>query len=288
MSLKGTWFLPCKPGCRPDFTFTAEGPLLLGTVLESFNDPTAVLFSPAADQAAPPISFPEEQTIDETDHKHSETRKGSAGFKILANFLEVASASTTLERERENTLKFGKVDHKVQQYKTPFSQTAINAILEQPAVSKYRVPNFIYKLRPRAVYVVSGLRFAVKAFEVENNDKLDIHARSSIKASPTAVAAATTVPIGGKVSGHGGIDQKGEHSYKTSAGVVFAYRVHVIRRRAKLLSSSSAFMTGTGDSQELEWVEVTKDETDDLEPGSVVTVGEEEDVYCPWTPVRQE
>jgi hypothetical protein len=155
-------------------------------------------------------------------------------------------------------------------------------------VSKYRVPNFIYKLNPRPVYVVSGLRFAVKAFKVENKDETKIHAQGSIKASAAAAAATVSVPIGGEGEAHVNVEQKAEHSYKTAAGVVFAYRVHVIRRRAKLFSSSTAFMTGTGDSKELEFVEVTPDETEDLERDSVLNVGENEDVYCPWTPIGQE
>jgi len=59
-----TWFLP------PDFTFTSEGPIKLGTVLAHPSQPTLVLASLPGDSG---ITLPKEGTITESIHSHEKS-----------------------------------------------------------------------------------------------------------------------------------------------------------------------------------------------------------------------
>ncbi|KAF3405281.1 hypothetical protein DPV78_002614 [Talaromyces pinophilus] len=58
-----TWFLP------PDFTFTTEGPIKLGTILAHPSRPIFILASLPSDTG---IILPEESIIVESNHSHEE------------------------------------------------------------------------------------------------------------------------------------------------------------------------------------------------------------------------
>jgi hypothetical protein len=292
MSNKGIWFLPCSPGCPPDFTYTEGGRLQLGTVLESFNDPTSVLFFPATDEASPSINWPpEEVTGTEKNHEHASTDNSSAGGDILVKFLDIASASSELERKHEHTLKFGKVDHKILQFKWPLSQAVVKAILAQAGIKKHTEPNIFRQLLPKPIYVVSGLRIATASFPVTEVKDSTFHAKLSAKAfasntedgaASVPAGGAASVPVGGKLSGH--IDDKKNisHSYETieGKGVVFAYCMYVIRQRARMFADTSAFMTDQGDSDDIECVEITKG-MEGLDSELIQDVGDGNTVYFP-------
>lgn len=293
MSRKGIWFLPRLPGCAPDFTYTEGGRLQLGTILESFNDPTSILFSPATDNASPAINWPPEETVGiEKNHEHSSTDNNlSVGGKILAKFCSIASASTELEIKREHALKFGKVDHKVVQFKYHLSPPVIQAILAQSSIKTYIAPNVLHQFVPRPIYVISGLRMAKESFSVaESKDftrnaaaSVDILASGSAAGADSApVNAVASAPVGGSISGHVNREKNSSHSYETLEGkeVVFAYSMHVIRQRARLFADSSAFMTDAGDLEGVECVEVTE-ELEGLDKESILELEYGEAVYLP-------
>jgi hypothetical protein len=295
MSKKGIWFLPGSPDCPPDFTYTEGGRLQLGTILESFNDTTSVLFFPATDKASPSIPWPPEHVPGtEKNHEHSSTDESDAGGDILAKFLDIASVSSELEHKHKHTLKFGKVDHKIVEFQYPLSRTVVNAILAQAAIKDHTEPNIFRQLLPKPIYVVSGLRIATASFPVTEVKDSKFLAKFSAKAfasntedeaSSPPTGGAASVPVGGKVSAH--IDDKKniKHSYETiegeaGKGIVFAYCMYVIRRSAKMFADSSAFMTGQGDEDDIECVEVTK-EMEGLDGKLIQDVRDGDSVYFP-------
>lgn len=277
MSTKGIWFLPRVKDSAPVFTFTEGGALQLGTILESFNDPSSVLFFPATEEASPAISWPPEETAGtEKNHEHSNANAGSVGGNILATFLSVAKASAEIELKRQHLLKFGKVDHKIVQFKYPITSAAVQAILKQDAIKRQNSGPFRHFL-PKPIYVVSGLRIATASFTVTEENKPGFHASAEASlldpgsantgtpeaaANPVTDAAlsatASHIPMGGKASGHIDNENTVEHEYETigEKGIVFAYRMHVIRQRASLFADASAFMTDDGDVDPIECVEV--------------------------------
>lgn len=311
MSAKGIWFLPRLPGCAPDFTFTEGGRLQLGVVLESFNDPSSVLFFPATEEASPAIGWPPKETAGiERNHEHNNIQTRSAGGKILAKFLSIASASSEIETKRQSTLEFGKVDHKIVQFQYPLSTAAVQAILKQASIKKLNSGLWRWFL-PKPIYVVSGLRIATESFTVTQENNLNFHegaifevlnsdsanteaangaaedtvnAAAGAAASGVAAAAATHIPVGGELSGHVDDENKTTHAYETigSKGVVFAYSMHVIRQRANMFADSSAFMTGDGDVEDVECVEVTNtvEGLEDMKQESIEELDAGIFVYC--------
>lgn len=59
---------------------------------------------------------------------------------------------------------------------------------------------------------------------------------------------------------------------------MFAYSMHVVRQRARMFADSSAFMTGAGDLDDMECVEVTE-EMEGLDDESVQPIDDGESVY---------
>ncbi|KAL8364679.1 hypothetical protein RB595_003791 [Gaeumannomyces hyphopodioides] len=252
-----SWFLP------PDFTFTADGPLRLGTVIPHPTRPTLVLATPD-DKTSLPVPLPQETILTETNHAHSREATHSTGLKILARFVNLASGSAKVDVSRHRSLHYSAVDHEVCTFAAPLSDAAITAIVALPKVRKH-IDSGIFGKRP--VYVVSGLRIAVSSFTVM------CEADTSVQVQVPAGGPAGAVPVelGGEVSTS--VGEAKTDCYDTAPGIVFAYRLHVIRSKgsthaeAEMFSHRTAFLTGEGDDAELmEVAEVTASVlNDDLE-----------------------
>lgn len=108
------------------------------------------------------------------------------------------------------------------------------------------------------MYVVSGLRIAISSSTVTRE------VGTSVQAQVSAGGPVGTVPVGVGGGVSTSVDKVKRDSYDTAPGIVFAYRLHVIRSEgrthaeAEILSHRTAFLTGEGDDAELmEVAEVT-------------------------------
>ena len=292
MSVKGIWFLPRSPNCPPDFTYTEGGQLQLGTILESFNDPTSILFSPATDHADPVINWPAREVVGlEKNHEHSCFDSNlSAGGNVFAKFFSLAKASSEIEVKRQHALKFGKVDHKIIKFKHHLSPTVVKEILAQPNIKEYIEPstfNLVRRVVQKPIYVVSGLRMVKSSFSVAETKDSNIRIAagsefltSEPRNTPPLALNLSAAHVG--ISGHLGLTRNNTHSYNTvdDRDIVFAYCLHVIQKsnRARMFSDSSAFMTDKGKSDDLECVKLTE-KTNGLEADAVESFENGECVY---------
>lgn len=252
-----TWFLP------PDFTFLPEGQLALGTVLADPRRPTATPLATLGSAEHASIQLPEVRTIVERQRAFSGTRKRSFGLELFARFLELAGAETKSDVQWQKTLSLSAVDHEVRAYSGPFSPDALAAILAIDRVRRH-VGSSRWAVRRRPVYIISAIRVARKSFAVVDETANDLSGSVSVS-GPAAAATGVPVEVGGGVSG--GRANTSSSSYETAPGIVFAYRLHVIRERgddhpvAELFSDRTAFFTGGAEDEE--------DEGEDLEMESV-------------------
>ncbi|PYH78779.1 hypothetical protein BO82DRAFT_434647 [Aspergillus uvarum CBS 121591] len=137
-------------------------------------------------------------------------------------------------------------------------------------------------LRPRPIYVVTGVRIASSSFTVTARDDSSTSGQASASASdPTG-----TVPTAGfeaEVRSAGTI----VNTYETAPDIVFAYRVHIIRDKGdgkvgqKMFAHRAAFMTGTASDSGLEYLEVNpqileEDINRPLEKVQVHLIGDDE------------
>ncbi|KAM0420386.1 hypothetical protein ACHAPT_011806 [Fusarium lateritium] len=251
-----TWFLP------PDFTFTPDWSLQLGAVITHPGRPTNVLASPRTD---PSIQLPEVQVITEKNHSHSNEISRTGGISLFAKFVEFASGSVSYEASRRNLLQYGNVDHEVRSLVAPFSTDFLASLTSLDSVKEHMESGMVGK---RPVYLVSGLRVTNEPFTVTKEKGSGNQAEISAS-GPTGPVP---VEVGGGLSG--GVERAKVDSYETAPGIVFAYRLHVIRPRgssqSEMFSSSKAFFTGKEDSEPMEIVEVT--------PGMIGEDLEEEEV----------
>ncbi|KAF2670813.1 hypothetical protein BT63DRAFT_423112 [Microthyrium microscopicum] len=236
-----TWFLP------PDFSFSSDGPLQLGTVLSHPSRPTLVLAS-IDGSSHPEIVLPKVDTVTEKNHTHSNSRSQSNEFSIWAKFLEVASTSIKTNVGSHAALTYGTADHQIKMFAQPFSAEALLAISNLPAV-RGQIDSGMFGKRP--LYVVSGLRIAQQSFEVKT--EVGSNFNTELSGSGPAAGGIAPVEVGASVAHHRA--KTVTDSYNTAAGVVFAYRLHVVRpKRAgpqgELFSHKSAFMTGEGSGSE--------------------------------------
>jgi hypothetical protein len=252
-----SWFLP------PDFTFT-DTQLPLGAVIPHPKHPTRVLAALGAE--TPPIPLPVVQTITETNHTHSNDSSRSAGLQIMTKFLEVASVNTKIDASRKAKLQYSPVNHEVRSFAAPFIEQALAATAQLPAVKRH-VESGLF--RRRAVYIISGLRVATESFTVTKERGGGV--RGEVGASGPMPAGPVPVEVGGGVSGSREIHIT--DSYNTAPGIVFAYRLHVLRPRreggadADIFAHRTAFLTGDGgedgQGEEMEVVEVGEGEVND-------------------------
>ncbi|KAI8630894.1 hypothetical protein F5Y19DRAFT_38512 [Xylariaceae sp. FL1651] len=256
--MAGTWFL------LPDFTFTIDGPLRLGMVIPHWSKPTTVLATVGCG-AAKEIELPPQTTIVEPNHAHSRSQSRSSGLSTWLTFEGLASVSEGGDLGKSNNINYSETDHEIHCFKDPLTPEMVTAIANLPAVHA-QMDSGMFGKRP--VYIVSGLRIATSSFTVTKEKGSNFAVEAEASGPP---AGTLPVEIGGKVRHDG--QKTFTDSYNTAPGIVFAYRLHVIRTRRAgletgLFSHKSAFLTGAvGEAQEpLILVEATQDEFDgDLE-----------------------
>lgn len=253
-----TWFLP------PDFNFFPEGEIRLGMILKYPDRPTLALTSLDPEET-PHIPLPAVTTVTETGHAHSAGSGRSVGANVFAKFVDLASVSGSADVSKYKDREFGAVDHEVRFFSRALSTDSLRAILQIDSIKEFTNSGPFGRLRKRPVYLISGLRVAKDSFTVTNSTGSATSVAGEVSASATGLG----VPVGAG----GGVSKSNEkhesHSYSTAPGVVFAYRLHVIRPKSNakaesdLFSDTSAFFTGENDDdedeedQEVEFADVT-------------------------------
>jgi hypothetical protein len=235
-----TWFLP------PDFTFIAGEQLALGMIISEPQRPTVML---ASLQKHPNISTPRTTTIIEKGRSFTIENSRSFGGELFAKFLSIGSAELKADLSRWKNKSFSSVDHEIQMYSEPFAPETLEAILQLDSVKRHVESGRFGK---RCTYVVSGLRIARESFLV--TDEEGRNNSGSIGASGSAPIGALPLEAGGSLSADRG--QKKAMGYETAPGVVFAYRLHVIRPKrsstdAELFSDRTAFFSGEEEPEEV-------------------------------------
>lgn len=242
-----TWFL------SPDFTFLPEGQIALGRIIPSPRQPTVTLAS-LTDH--PTIALPEIQSIIEKNLSFSNEKTRSFGVKLFAKFLEVANAKIDVSLSKSQS--FSTVDHEVRTYSRTFTSETIKAIVALDSVKQHIDSGRFGK---RRVYIISGIRVAQQSFTVTNQKKKQV--ATSLGMSGFMPVGAAPDVAGIKITN--GMNDEATNSYETAPGIVFAYRLHVIRPKGigeegELFSDSSAFWSGEAENEaeEMEIVEVDK------------------------------
>lgn len=243
-----SWFL-----C-PDFTFLPDGQIALGRIIPNPRQPTITLASLAD---CPMIDLPEIKSIVEKNRSFSNDKDRSFGTKLFAKFLEIANAKMDMSLYKSENRSFGAVDHEVRAFNGAFTTDALRAIVALDNVKRHINSGRFGK---RYVYIISGLRVAQQSFTVTDE-----------KGSKTAASVGASVPIPGAVPDAVGanITNESKHeirrSYETAPGIVFAYRLHVIRSKdageeGELFSDRTAFFSGEAEDEdeEIEIVEVNR------------------------------
>jgi len=257
-----TWFLP------PDFTFAADGPLQLGTVIAHPKKPTLVLTTLSSPDCG--ITLPKTSILTETNHVHDKSHAKSNGVSIWMQFLAIASASVKTDVGNSASLSYSAVDHEIRSFAEPLTAETALKIAALPVVQQQMASGVFGK---RAVYVISGVRIAKTSFTVKKETGANYTVELSGSGPPTP--GPVPLELGASVTHHQ--ESTVTDSYETAQGIVFAYRVHVIRyKRAgvetELFQSRGAFMTGSeraDDEGQPIVVEGTKEELDeDLEEES--------------------
>ena len=268
-----TWFLP------PDFTFTTDGPLRLGMVISHWSKPASVLAEIGSGDSSA-IKLPAIKSFIESNRafNRSTSRTNSVGF--LAKFQGLFSSSARTEAGKSHTTDYSETDHEVRLFADPLLPETVEAIANLPAVQK-SIQSGLFP--PRAVYVVTGLRITNSSFTVTEEDSSKFVLEAEGSGPPSG-----TIPgeIGGNMKHESG--EASTDSYNTAPGIVFAYRLSVIRTRragveTELFMHKDAFLTGNGGKKEdpLVLVDATTEEIDeDLEVEieyESAEIGEDED-----------
>lgn len=260
-----TWFLP------PDFTFPADGPLQLGTVIAHPKKPTLVLTTLSSPDSG--IKLPKTSVLTETNHVHDKSHAQSNGFSSWVQFLAVASASIKTDVGSSASLSYGAVDHEIRSFAEPLTAETALKIAALPVVQQHIASGVFGK---RAAYVVSGVRIAKTSFAV----KKEKGTNSTVELSGSGPPTPGPVPLELGTGVAHNQEKTVTDSFETAPGIVFAYRVHVIRyKRAgvetELFQSRGAFMSESGrvdDEEPPVIMEGTKEELDeDLEEDSNYT-----------------
>ena len=255
-----TWFL------TPDFTFFPDGEIQLGTILKYPDRPTLSLATLGSDETPKSIALPDITTITEPGHSHTAGSGRSASANAFAKFLDLGSASGSADVSRFKDRSFGTVDHEVRLFSRAPRPETLSAIVQLDAVKQFINGGPFGRFKKRPVYIISGLRVAKDSFSVTDTTGSSTSVAGEVSASAEVVGAPLPLEtgVGGSTSG----EQHESHSYNTAPGVIFAYRMHVIRAKSgtspesELFSDTTAFLTGEGDDddkgeQEMEFVSVT-------------------------------
>ncbi|KLU83938.1 hypothetical protein MAPG_02987 [Magnaporthiopsis poae ATCC 64411] len=240
-----TWFLP------PDFTFLPDVVISLGRVIPEPRRPTAILASLGPQSENPTIPLPEVKTIVENNRAFPAETSRSFGFELLAKFIELASANGKTDVSWSASKSYSAVRHEVRTLDGAFTPAALRAITQLDEVKEHMRSGRFGK---RCAYIISGIRVALDSIAVTDNRRRKL-VGSVGGSGPTPAGA---VPTELEVSISGSNESKEGRSFGTAPGIVFAYRLHVIRPKrggveAELFSDRTAFLTGEpGDDEEEE------------------------------------
>jgi hypothetical protein len=242
-----SWFLP------PNFSFLPDGQIALGSVIPEPQRPTATLAS-LTDH--PGIALPKTKSLIETNRSFSTEKSRSFGFELFSKFLDLASANAKTDVSWYKNKAFSAVDHEVRAYNGAFSPETLKAVVAIDEVKKHIDSGRFGK---RCVYIISGVRVAQQSFTV--TDEKGKKTGGSMGGSGPVPAGAVPVELGGNVSA--GRESKKTEGYETAPGIVFAYRLHVIRPQdagaeGELFEDRTAFFSGGAEDEENEEVELVE------------------------------
>lgn len=151
------------------------------------------------------------------------------------------------------------MDHEVQTYHGAFAPETLKAILALDNVKKHIESGRFGK---RRVYIITGLRVVRQSFTV--TEEKGRNTASSVGASGFVPTGIVPVVLGASIVGKS--EDRANTSYETAPGIVFAYRLHVIRPKdtgadQELFSDRTAFFTGEAEAEEAEMEMVEVDGT---------------------------
>ncbi|KND92434.1 hypothetical protein TOPH_02943 [Tolypocladium ophioglossoides CBS 100239] len=237
-----SWFLP------PDFTFLPDGQIALGRVIPEPRRPTVTLASLAEH---PTIALPEVSSIVEKNRSFSAEKSRSFGLELFAKCLDMASAKTDVSWYKNKS--FAAVDHEVRTYNGVFAPEALKAVVELLDVKRHIHSGQFGK---RCVYIISGLRLARQSITI--TDEKGNKTAGSLGGSGPVPAGTVPVALGGNISGSREANRK--DGYETAPGIVFAYRLYVVRPKdtgaqVELFSDRTAFFSGEANDEEGEEME---------------------------------
>ncbi len=154
-----------------------------------------------------------------------------------------------------------------------FTPAALRAVIGLEEVKRHIDSGRFGK---RRVYIITGLRVAVDSFTV--TDEKATKVSGSLGGSGPVPAGGVPIEVGGALSGAN--ERTSNRSYQTAPGIVFAYRLHVVRPKSeddaegKLFVHRTAFLTGEAgegddeEAEEMEFVAVDAETArDDLDVG---------------------
>ncbi|KAK4083840.1 uncharacterized protein Triagg1_1502 [Trichoderma aggressivum f. europaeum] len=234
-----TWFLP------PDFTFLPDGQFALGSIIPSPRQPTATLASVAS---YPAIILPETKSIVEKNVSFSVEKTRSLGFELFAKLLDARNAKIDVSWYKNKS--FSAVDHEVHTYHGAFAPETLKAILALDNVKKHIESG---RFGRRRVYIITGLRVVRQSFTA--TEEKGRNTVSSVAAKGFVPTGVVPVVFGARIAGNS--EDRTKTSYETAPGIVFAYRLHVIRPKdtgadQELFSDRTAFFTGEAEAEEAE------------------------------------
>ncbi|PON21538.1 hypothetical protein TGAM01_v209569 [Trichoderma gamsii] len=234
-----TWFLP------PDFTFLPDGQIALGSIIPSPRQPTATLASAIS---YPTIILPKTKSITEKNLSFSAEKSRSLGLALFAKLLDVGNAKVDVSWYKNKT--FSAVDHEVRTYHGAFAPETLRAILALEDIQKHIDSGRFGK---RHVYIITGLRVVRQSFIV--TEEKGIKTATSVGVSGFVPTGTVPAVLGATIAGK--IDDRARNSYETAPGIVFAYRLHVIRPKntgadVELFSDRTAFFSGEAEDVEAE------------------------------------
>ncbi|KAH6608810.1 hypothetical protein Trco_002156 [Trichoderma cornu-damae] len=239
-----TWFFP------PSFDFFPDGELSLGSVIAHPDRPTLSLAS-LSPVSHPEIILPKVGAVTEADHSHSRSRSASVAAAVFLKLVGLALEAGNVHASRFTNTTYGNVQIETRTFNGGFREDSIKAIVGLAQVKKY-IDSGTFGKRP--IYIVSGLRIAKDSFQVTTESRSAI----STLARVTTSVATESLSLTGGSNATNNREQSNMDSYKTAPGIVFAYRLHVIRTRrdgqaeAELFSHRTAFLTGEADDEEEE------------------------------------
>ncbi|KAL7904389.1 hypothetical protein GGI35DRAFT_463398 [Trichoderma velutinum] len=239
------WFFP------PSFNFLPDGEVSLGSIIPYPNRPTLSLAS-LNSASHPEIVLPKFNTFTESGHLHSQSKSTSLTTQAFLKLVSLALPVGNVTASRFTKTTYGSVDLETRVFDSGMSEDTLKAIVGLAQVKKHIDGGMFGNKRP--VYIISGLRIAKDSFQVTSES--GTKNSTSVGASTSTVTGPLTLSGGGDVGVNR--EQIKNDSYKAAPGVVFAYRLHVIRTKrdgdveTELFSHRTAFLTGEGDDEDSE------------------------------------